>query len=275
MTAYIFAWHLIRLIAELSMTEDDALKDVETLMGKYGVAVERIPSTSTKKQPDFKFEWGAESYVVEMKQRDAKWQFTPEEKAAFADGEVVSRQEGLGYFGSFAKQMKKAGEQLDAYIPGPEDFRLIWYWTEGQFAELAATRIITTLLGDVWVLELDSGRQWRAHFFDENLITKFGDMVDGAVVGEITDEGAVMHLVLNPFSSRYEQLRISNLAEAFKDGVRDSFAMEKAGTVLIVDAAADKTSERATLNYLGDKYSINVPQILRIGHMAAVARGEP
>lgn len=263
------------LIAELSMTEDDALKDVETLMGKYGVAVERIPSTSTKKQPDFKFEWGAESYVVEMKQRDAKWQFTPEEKAAFADGEVVSRQEGLGYFGSFAKQMKKAGEQLDAYTPGPEDFRLIWYWTEGQFAELAATRIITTLLGDVWVLELDSGRQWRAHFFDENLITKFGDMVDGAVVGEITDEGAVMHLVLNPFSSRYEQLRISNLAEAFKDGVRDSFAMEKAGTVLIVDEAADKTSERATLNYLGDKYSINVPQILRMGHMAAVARGEP
>ena len=48
--------------------------------------------------------------------------------------------------------------------------------------------------------------------------------------------------------------------------------MEQAGNVLIVDEAADRSSERALLNYLGDKYSINVPQILRMGHTAAVIR---
>lgn len=97
--------------------------------------------------------------------------------------------------------------------------------------------------------------------------------MDGAVVGEIQEDGVVMNLVLNPFSSRYERLRRSSIAEAFNEGVRDSFAMEKAGTVLIVDDAADRSSERALLNYLGDKYSINVPQILPLGHMAAIHRG--
>lgn len=254
------------------MTEEDALENVEALMGLYGVAIELIPSTPVQKRPDFKFEWGGEDYLVEMKQREAKWQFTTEDETALADGEIVSRQEGIGYFGSFAKQMKKASGQLTAYTPGPEVFKLIWYWTHGPFADLAATRIVTTLLGDVLVLELDSGRQWQAHFFDDNLITQFGDLVDGAVVGQLDESGAVMHFVLNPFSSRYEKLRRSRLAEAFKDGVRDPLAMEQAGEVLIVDDAADRSSERALLNYLGKKYSINVPQILRMGHMAAVTR---
>ena len=254
------------------MTEEDALQNVEAIMALYDVAIERIPRSSTQKQPDFKFEWDCESYVAEMKQRDANWQLTPEEELALANGEIVSRQESIGYFGSFAKQMRKAGEQLSAYTPGPDVFRLIWYWTDGQFADLATTRIITTLLGDVLVLELGSERKWRAHFFDDNLITKFGDLVDGAVVAQTTPEGAEMHLVLNPFSSRYERLKCSRLAGAFRKGVRDSLAMEQAGNVLIVDEAADRSSERALLNYLGDKYSINVPQILRMGHTAAVIR---
>lgn len=255
------------------MSEDDALENVEALMGLFGVVIERIAATPKQKQPDFKFEWEGESYVVEMKQRDASWHLNTEERADLSNGVIVSRQEGMGYFGSFAKQMKKASSQLSAHASPADDFRLIWYWADGEFADTTADRIITTLLGDVWVLENGSSRQWRAHFFDDNLITKFGDAVDGVVVGEFIDEGAKMHFVLNPFSSRYERLRRSRLAEAFKEGVRDSFAMEQAGAVLIADEAADRSSERALLNYLGDKYSIKVPQILRLGHIAAIHRG--
>lgn len=255
------------------MSENDALENVETLMGLYGVTIERIPAAPPKMRPDFKFEWDGESYIVEMKQRDAGWNLNAEEQADLANGEIVSRQEGMGYFSTFAKQMKKAGEQLTEYAPSADAFRLIWYWADGPFADTAAERIITTLLGDVWVLEHGSSRQWHAHFFDDNLITKFGDVVDGVVVGEFIEEGATMHFVLNPFSSRYERMRRSRLAEAFKNGVCDSFAMEQAGTVLIADEAADRSSERALLNYLGDKYSINVPQIIRLGQIAAMHRG--
>lgn len=149
------------------MSEDDALENVETLLGLYGVTIERIEATPKQKKPDFKFEWGGESYVVEMKQRDAKWELSAEEKESFASGEIVSRQEGMGYFGSFAKQMKKAGQQLDAHAAAPEVFRLIWYWADGLFADIAVEGIISTLLGDAWILEHGSSRQWRAHFFHE------------------------------------------------------------------------------------------------------------
>jgi hypothetical protein len=50
--------------------------------------------------------------------------------------------------------------------------------------------------------------------------------------------------------------------------------MEEAGDVLIVDSKADRSSERATLNYLGEKYGINVPQIIRMGSMAGIIRPE-
>jgi len=256
------------------MTEEDALTLVTQVMETFGISIKRIPDSKTEKRPDFEFDWGEEHYVVEMKQREAEWYLTPLEDERLEAGRIVERSESIGFHHRFAEKVEKASKQIAAYQPPAESFRLVWYWVYGGRAGLACQRVKTTLLGDVWVVEVGTDRQWHAHFFDDNLFVQLGDAIDGAIVAQPTDMGAVLELVLNPYSRRYPHLKTSNFAMALSDGTTDSFAMEKTGEVLIVDSSADRSSERATLNYLGQKYDIHVPQIIRTGSMAAIIRPE-
>jgi hypothetical protein len=256
------------------MTEEDALKRITEVMGTFGIQIQRIPDSKVEKRPDFEFDWGDEHFVVEMKQREAEWYLTKSEVEQLESGEIVERSESIGFHHRFAEKVEKASKQIAAYKPTEETFRLVWYWVYGGRAGLACQRVITTLLGDVWVVELGTERQWHAHFFDDNLFVQLGDAIDGAIVAQPTDTGAVLELVFNPHSCRYPRLKTSNFAMALSQGTTDSFAMEEAGDVLIVDSKADRSSERATLNYLGEKYGINVPQIIRMGSMAGIIRPE-
>jgi hypothetical protein len=254
------------------MTEEEAINNLESVMAIYGVAVKRIPQAKKQKRPDFEFSWHDEHYVVEMKQRDAEWHLGQEENTALDAGEIVERHESMGFYHGFAERITHGSQQIAAFNPKPESFRLVWYWTYGDFADIATKRIITTLIGDAWVVELGSKRQSSALFFEDNTFSRLGEALDGAVVGEIHESGATIHFILNPFSSRYGRLVSSQIAKVFSEGVRDPNAMERNGEALIVDSLADRTSERSVLNYLGAKYGINVPQRIPLGHMAAMIR---
>lgn len=140
---------------------------------------------------------------------------------------------------------------------------------------IAAQRILTTLLGDILVYEIDSERKWRAYFYHNNQFTLLKDKIDGAFVVREDDKGVFnVKFALNPYSPRYGALQHSRLVSLFPEGILDPLALEKDGDALIVDASADRSSERATLNYLGQKYRINVPQTIHMGHVEARCRAD-
>lgn len=276
----LFFWTLFLcpVTMTMTMTETDAKNLVHAAMATLGVSVHEIPIPRRKNQPetpDFEFLFEDGCYLVEMKQREAIWCLTDEEKGMLASGEVIHKNEGIGFHKTLADRIDKAATQFSAYQSDRHMFRLVWYFTYGERRKLATLRVITTLMGDVHVLELGSERQWHAYFFDDNLFQKHSEVVDGAIVAEINDYSSVsitLHLVLNPFTTRYQKLQSSSLAKLLPNSILDPLALEATGEALIVDSAADRTSERATLNYLGAKYGINVPQILRKGHTDARVR---
>ena len=259
------------------MTEEEATDYVHSIMETFGISVFDIPRSTERKTPDFEFSFESERYVVEMKQREAEWVLTEDEGEAFDAGDVVHKSESIYYFKNLASKVRKGSVQIEAYEPNETSFRIVLYFLYGQRAALAAQRLSTTLLGDVCVHELDSKRQWHAHFFDSNLFQQLENAIDGVIILRLNyvAEGEVstnFELVLNPFSPRYLRLKESRLATVYPESVIDSFKLEKMGKVLIADYATDRSSERDTINYLGIKYGINVPQLLRMGHMTAIIK---
>lgn len=149
-------------------------------------------------------------------------------------------------------------------------FRLLWYFTHGQFSELAADRVRTTLLGDITIFETNSERQWRAYFFDHSQFYCQREVLDGAIVSSMTERNRIsVRLILNPLSNRYELFRCSNLAQLFSASILDPFTEED---TLVLGADAVRESEQEQLDYLALKYSIDNPFIIRMGHMAAMSR---
>ncbi len=253
-------------------------------MATLGVAVREIPIRPHEKQPetpDFEFQCDDGFYLVEMKRRQAEWYLTDEEKARLASGEIVQKQEDIRAHKTMADRIEKAASQFRSFQSERHLFRLVWYFTYGARSSLATTRVIATLVGNVPVCELGSGRQWPAYFFDDNCFQKFASVLDGALVVQVnglatpndasstSSLSLTVYFLLNPFSDRYKRLRTCSLARLLPGGI-DPLALEANGEALVVDSAADRASERATLNYLGMKYRINVPQLLRKGHVAAL-----
>jgi hypothetical protein len=258
-----------------SLTEAEVKEIITEFMHTRGVEVYEIPIANKRnqpKQPDFEFRCGGECSIVELKQREAEWFLTPEQAKAFEDGEIVHKSESMGFHKTFAERIEYGIDQIATYRQARQAFRLVWYFAHGLQSDIAAQRIKTTLLGDELVLELGSERNWRAVFFSDSIFQKNQDSIDGVFVSRLEGDEMYIELVLNPLSPSYPQFCCSEIAKAFGDGIYDPKALETAGKILIVDQTADRSSERGTLNWLGDKYGINVPQILRMGHTAAAVR---
>jgi hypothetical protein len=130
-------------------------------------------------------------------------------------------------------------------------------------------------LGDLTIFENASARQWRAYFFDHNRFFPHRDTIDGAVISQIWPESVSAQLILNPLSARYTQFRQSEIVKRFALGLLDPNTEENAGNAVIVGADADRASEQTKLQYLGRKYGIAAPYIIRMGHFAALAWPPP
>ncbi len=244
-------------------------------MSQFGIEMVPIPR-GEEKTPDFEFTCESDHYVVEIKDRVAQWALSEEEIKAFQSGEIVHKSEGLGHKQSFASRIVDGTRQIEAYNPSKDSFRLIWYFAYGGRASVAAKRIVATLVGDAWAIDMQTGKQWTAYFFRDNLFSALKDKLDGALILQETENDTfIAQFLINPHSSRYEKLRLTRFASLFPEGLIDPLAMEALDEALIVPEGIDRTSEQAITSALGFKYGINPPVIMPQGHMVAICSTDP
>lgn len=252
------------------MNDSESKIHVLDIAKQLGITVVEIPKSDSGKTPDFEFYCDDECTLVELKSRISEWDLTQEEVEILDNGGVIDRHESIGPQSTISGRIADAGKQLGEFQTDRHAFRLIWYFTHGQFSELAADRVRSTLLGDITIFEANSERQWRAHFFDHSQFFRHRGVLDGAVVSSMTEKNRIsVRLILNPLSPRYELFRCSNLAQMLSACVLDPFTEEE---TLVLGAEAIRDSEQDKLDYLALKHGINNPYIIRMGHMAAMAR---
>jgi hypothetical protein len=234
---------------------------------KLGISVEEIPESEPKKSPDFEFYCGDECTLVELKSRISDWDLSKKEIEILDKGGVIDRHESIGAHSTISSRIADASEQLLKFQTERHAFRLIWYFTHGQFSELAADRVRATLIGDITIFDADSERQWRACFFDHSQFFRHREVLDGAIVSSMSKNDIItVQLILNPLSPRYELFRCSKLSEMLSACILNPFIEED---MLVVGADANRDSEQDKLDYLALKYNIKNPFIIRMSHIAA------
>ena len=252
------------------MNDSEPRNHVLDIAKQLGISVVEIPKLDTEKSPDFEFYCGDECTLVELKSRISEWNLTKSEIRILDTGGVVDRHESIGPHSTISGRISDATNQLSEFQTERHTFRLIWYFIHGHFSELAADRVRATLLGDITVYESDSERQWRAYFFDHSQFFRHREVLDGAIVSSMTEKNRIsVQLILNPLSPRYDLFRYSNLYHILSAGVLNPLTEED---TLVLGADANRDLEQDKLDYLALKHGINNPYIIRMGHIAAMAR---
>ncbi len=252
------------------MNDSESKSHVLDIAKQLGITVVEIPKSDPEKSPDFEFYCGDECTLVELKSRISEWDLTQEEIEILDNGGVIDRHESIGPHSTISGRIADAGKQLAEFQTDRHAFRLIWYFTHGQFSELAADRVRATLLGDITIFEANSERQWRAYFFDHSQFFRHREVLDGAIVSSMTEKNRISaQLILNPLSPRYKLFGSSNLAQMLSACVLDPLTEKDA---LVLGADANRDSKQEKLDYLVLKHGIHNPFIIPMGHMAAMVR---
>jgi hypothetical protein len=238
--------------------------------------------------------WGAavESLATSSKQ-ECDWLATlhgcrliVEEKTKFEDEErLVARAETLGagrvhastvplkFDNRLSGIVRKASSQLGSSAANIDhDLRVLWFTGTGYDGEAKHRQLVSTLYGSTRIFERAGARFRTCYFFRNGDFFRYRDILDGAFACDLTGDTLNIDLCLNPYSSRWEELRDSPFAKRLRGGPIDPVAEEKAGEALIVDGDVQRSNEADVLAYLQRKYNLQEIMNMDMGMTSAAIR---
>jgi len=248
--------------------EDEAMKQrVTELLESFDFRVVELPTGPTE-TPDLHVESEKDSYLIELKELLGD----PAEVAAVCEtlerGEIAEIGEPWTPRNKLAGIARKAKKQVEA-AQVVSDFRLVWFDCAGRDPESQQKRVFATLYGTTNVYDIQDGSFFKeCYYFHDSVFFRWRNELDGAVV--MWGEGGALYL--NSYSPRFEALRDSALASAFKGGVVDPFQLEREGISLIADCEIDRKDSAAVKRFLGEKCGRPMLDHMNLGKLTMIAR---
>jgi hypothetical protein len=232
------------------LREDVLLELISTVFKGHGFSVCRLAERA-EQTADLLVEDGSIRYVVEVKQRDRSQEIedalenAQEGELRYLQNEVIARDN------SISSLIRKATSQLKA-TAHEDDFRIVWLQSSEEDADTDTELYVSSLLGHAYLITVqeDESEDFRCYFYELNDFYRDRDDLDAAFIGELG--GFVVFL--NPFSPRYEKLKLSRFAQVFQDGIHDPVEEACRGQALIVEGDVDRRNEQAVLAYLNERY---------------------
>jgi len=233
------------------MPVDQLRNALADALRKWGFEVKEIEETEVFKTPDLLVKNGSDEYLIEVKSKRDNPDRVAAERQRFTAGEIVERSDPLGVRNTIAGVIEEAAEQLEAFEPGTERIRLLWFQAVGDDAEVQERQFRATVFGTTNIIDIDDdGPMLPCYYFSESAFFRFKNSLDGAVVAS----GDQAQLLVNTYSLRVDRLRESALAERFGTAVLDPVRLEEAGEALVADCTVDRRDSGAVLSYLQTKY---------------------
>ena len=206
------------MFLEAAMPVDRLRRNIADALRAWSFEVVEIEETDDSKTPDLLVSRGSEEYLIEIKSKRDDRRRVAEERQTLRAGGLVERSDQLGVRNTTAGVIREAVDQLEAFEPGTERIRLVWFQTVGEDAEVQERQFRATIFGTTNVVDLDNdGPMLPCYFFRESAFFRHSASLDGAVVAC----GDQAQLLMNTYSPRVERLRRSALARRFRAAVHD------------------------------------------------------
>lgn len=213
-------------------------------------------ATTTKEEADWIVEVDGCKYLIEEKTKFPnseelkKRAESLEKKFHYSSVRSVSRSNRLSGILRKAKNQLLSSSSADKY-----QFRLVWFTSLGFDAEAKNMQFISTLYGTSRVFEVDGREMLTCYFFYNSDFYRFKDDLDGAIASYAYGNTLTMYLCLNPYSPRYEELRMSPIISKLPKGLTDPLAEEQMGNAYVADTDIDRRDSRSVLRFLERKYN--------------------
>ena len=232
-------------------------------------SVDRIPREDIE-TPDFFVFDDTSSYLVELKTKFPSDQQIRERREELLAGKIHQISEQLVPNNTLSGIIKKANKQLKNFNFRDNVLRIVWLFCTGHLAEPRMEQFQKTLYGSATLVDWNnSGRSGECFFFYTSEFYRYRDVLDGAIVSSDSEGGFLKaKLLLNPLSTRYEQMKSSSLLKHFGNGVIDPSAMAEKDECFIVEGNVDRDDRETVINYLIDKYDLQDVQVLKMNFMS-------
>jgi len=256
----------------VNIGEEELKQAIIETLANWGLSAHPVP-TAAVKTPDLRATASDQHYAIEIKQRqsdrhskDVFANLQPEESASLAPLGIARDTASQSLTRSAVRQLR--GE-------APSTFRLLWVLCEGFDADTDEEQAKASLLGSqiVWCRRPD-GKVYWCYFFGESDFWRYRADIDGAFVATLRDSVANILLLLNPYSPRYESLKVSTLVQNLgPDSVLDVPSDEAAGACLWADFEVDRRETSMVLNLLNKKYGTDLV-VMPVHRYAVVVRAQ-
>lgn len=253
------------------MTEEQFRKLVIAQLEQRGMKVEPIPEVNDGKgikTADLRAALDSENYVIELKQRERAEKYVVDVNKLEV-GEVAELiPEALEYRNAISRTVRDGVEQLNATALSEGDFRILWLDSGEIDPELDSRQYEATLCGEVHFFSLDHDHLMSCYFFSESEFFRSQNGLDGAIISD----GESWKFILNPYSPRYERLKVSRFVKELKGAAWDPIEMEKEKKLMIADCALDRNKPDLILRYITEKYGyrLNIMPMRRYGAIIRV-----
>lgn len=219
------------------MSQEQLIQD--TLQG-YGFTVEKIPEREGVKTPDFYVTKDGDEYTIELKTKYMNKEIINDMQDAFNDGKMHTNVVPLSSTNKQKKIIHSAKEQLKAEPIYEDSFNIAWFHCEGHDASTTMELFENALYGKACVIDWKDGtnKAYDCYYYHSNaMFNQYKDILDGAVITTSEDK---IKVLLNLYSSKYEELKKSSLCLEFEGGVQDPIEREREGYGVFVDEDMDR-----------------------------------
>jgi hypothetical protein len=221
----------------------DSNKLGHDLLKGLGFDVESIPESTIegKKEADYLATYKNVCAIIEVKLKEDDPNLLTEKEETLEAGKVFEHDAKLGRNETVSGKLKKASEQLESSSDKEHDFKILLYVASGNMAKTKSDQFLDTIYGSTKILEMDKiTDDPKTCYFFRNSDFYRRKSIDAAIVSYIIGNKTETRLCLNPYSSKYESIKNSDILIPFKRAIIDPIEEEKSGCAYIFDGHEER-----------------------------------
>ena len=212
----------------------------------FGSEVERlsVSTESGKKTPDFFIKYGAATALVEAKLKNNNPKDIDRRTETLQAGDIYESCHALGRNETISGIVHRGTQQLKANTVIEAKFRILLFMMNCINPEAVRDQLIDTLYGKTQVIEMKTSCVKPCYFYRNSDFYRRKEL-DAVISSMCGDENISPSIIyINTYSSRYQELKESELLRPFGSNVLDPIEEEKMGRAYIPDDDIERTEDK-------------------------------
>lgn len=211
------------------------------LLERLGYEVKKIPTSDAekKKEADFLVTYQGVTALVEAKLKEDSAETRIRKEKILSAGHIFCAEGSAGFDNNISGIANAAKKQLRSSADKKHDFKIVLFCAVESNVGQKFESFRDTIYGATSIFDVAANAIKRCYFYRNSSFYRH-QLFDAAIIGSLRGEYFQASICLNPYSTKYEELKKSEFIKPFKDGIEDPIELEKKGEAFIPDADIDR-----------------------------------